>query len=68
MAYTSTDFPSKVAVKRALTSGERITVYQPGLGTLPENGTVSLEGPHSPKPHKWCGQGTIENGVLVKIV
>jgi hypothetical protein len=67
MAYTDIDFASKVAVKRALVEGKRVTVYQPGIGTVPENGTVDLEGPHYPKPHKWYGTGKMVNGLLVEI-
>lgn len=67
MAYTSINFPSKVAVKRAIEAGTTITVYQPGLGDVPFNGTISLEGPHYPKPHRWYGTGTIKDGILVKI-
>ena len=29
--------------------------------------SVSLEGPHYPKPHKWYGQGKMINGLLVSI-
>jgi hypothetical protein len=67
MAYTDIDFASKAAVKRALVEGKRVTVYQPGIGTVPENGTVDLEGPHYPKPHKWYGTGKMVNGLLVEI-
>ena len=65
--YTSTNFPTKAAVKRAIANGERITVYAPGIGTVPANGRVSLEGPHYPKPHTWYGTGEMKNGILVKI-
>jgi len=49
----------------------RLTCYQPN-GDLtdtqcPENGTVYLEGPHYPEPHRWYAQGTVKNRVLVSI-
>ena len=65
--YTDIDYPSKKAVKDALAKGVKIRVYAPGLGTVPENGSVALEGPHYPKPHKWYGTGTMKDGVLAKI-
>jgi len=65
--YTSKDFKSKKAVKDAITAGEKITCYAPGLGSVPDNGEVVLSGPHYPKPHTWYGTGTMKDGYLVKI-
>lgn len=67
MAYVDPNFKTKKALKEALAAGQSVGVFQPGLGTVPENGTIALEGPHYPKPHTWYAQGTIENGKLVKI-
>ena len=69
MSYTSIDFPNKKSVKTALAAGETVTCYNPGLGPDLSNftGTVYLEGPHYPKPHKWYAKGQMENGRLVKI-
>jgi hypothetical protein len=67
MAYTSTNFKSKKALKDALANGEQVTVFAPGLGTIPENGKVTLEGPHYPEPHKWYGQGVMRDGLLVSV-
>lgn len=44
-----------------------VTVFEPGLGTVPVNGFVSLEGPHYPAPHTWYAEGTMRNGKLVKV-
>ncbi len=70
MAYTRKDYPSKIAIKRAIAAGEQIACWQPGPfsdgNDLPD-GSVFLEGPHYPKPHCWCGKGKIEGGVLVSI-
>jgi len=71
MAYTSRNFRSKADLKRALANGDKITVFQPNAmfasAETPQNGTVYLEGPHYPAPHKWYAQGTVQNGHLVKI-
>lgn len=67
MAYVDPNFKTKKALKDALAAGKNISVYQPGLGTVPENGTITLEGPHSPEPHTWYGQGTMKDGKLIKV-
>jgi hypothetical protein len=65
--YTEEDFKSKKALKEALAKGEKIAVYAPGLGEVPANGNVTLEGPHYPKPHTWYAQGVMENGYLKSV-
>lgn len=68
MAYTEENFKTGKAVKDAIKAGKKIRVYAPGLGTVPENGAVFLEGPHYPEPHKWYLQGIMKDGFLVRIV
>lgn len=65
--YTVKNFKTKKQLKEALASGETIRCYAPGLGTIPQNGIIYLEGPHYPEPHRWYAQGIMENGMLVKI-
>lgn len=67
MTYTTTDFPSKAAVARAVKAGDKITVYEPGVGKPVQNGLVYLEGPHFPKPHTWYGTGMMKDGYLVSV-
>jgi hypothetical protein len=67
MAYVTPDYRTKKALKDALKAGESIGVYQPGIGNVPLNGSISLEGPHYPKPHTWYAEGIMENGVLIKV-
>jgi hypothetical protein len=67
MAYVSPNFKTKKALREAIASGRSIGVFQPGLGTVPENGRIALEGPHYPAPHTWYATGTLENGRLVKV-
>ena len=66
--YVSPNFHTKQALKIAFAAGWSIDVYQPGLGSVPDNGMVSLEGPHYPKPHTWYATGTMKDGRLVKVV
>ena len=67
MSYVNPNFKTKKALKEALKEGKNIEVYQPGLGTVPLNGTVYLEGPHYPEPHRWYAQGTMKDGHLISI-
>ncbi len=67
MAYVDPDFKTKKALKEALKAGQTIAVYQPGLGYIPVDGRIALEGPHYPKPHTWYAEGTMRNGRLVEV-
>ena len=67
MAYVDPNFKTKKALKYALEKGNHVTVYQPGVGEVPENGSVYLEGPHYPSPHRWYARGTMKDGKLVKV-
>jgi hypothetical protein len=67
--YTNKNFPSKKALKDAVSRGERVTYYQPGPfgGAEPMDGTIYLEGPHYPQAHKWYAQATVADGIIVKV-
>ena len=65
MAYTNTNFKTKKALKDALAAGEDIRVFQPGLGGVPVDGTIYLEGPH--EWHSWYAVGIMKGGRLVKV-
>lgn len=45
MAYVSPNYKTKKELKEAIKAGKSVDVYQPGMGTIPENGEVYLEGP-----------------------
>lgn len=67
--YTDVDFKTKKALKEAVASGQTVTVYQPGPfgGNVPDNGNVSIEGPHYPKPHTWYATATLRDGKIVGV-
>jgi hypothetical protein len=67
--YTSVNFKTKKALKEAVASGAKISVYQPGPfgGNEPTDGRVFLEGPHYPEPHRWYAEAVLENGFIVKV-
>jgi hypothetical protein len=67
MAYAVKNFPSKKSLKEAVAAGEKVTIFNPGLGVAPLNGQASLEGPHYPKPHSWYASVTMKDGYVVKV-
>ncbi len=67
MTYVSPNFKTKAALKAAVKDGQEVTVFEPGYGTAPTNGTAFIEGPHYPEPHKWYAQVTVTNGKVTKV-
>jgi len=72
--YTTKNFKTKKAVKDAVLlwnslSGPAVKYFQPGpfSGNEPTDGTVYLEGPHYPEPHKWYAQATVRDGIIIKV-
>lgn len=72
--YVNPNFKTKKALRNALADGQPVEVFQPNCifddtvtVTVPDNGTVYLEGPHYPQPHKWYAQGVMKDGRLVKV-
>lgn len=65
--YVIPNFKTKKALKEALAAGEPVAVVQPGRGSVPHDGRVSLEGPHYPEPHRWYASGIMEDGKLVRV-
>ena len=67
--YTTRNFKTKKALKEAIANGEQVRVYQPGPfgGNEPTDGTVTLEGPHYPEPHRWYATATLTNGLITNV-
>lgn len=67
--YTDTNFKTKKSLKEAVKAGRQIGVFQPGPfgNNPPQEGTVTLEGPHYPQPHSWYARATLKGGVIVKV-
>ena len=66
--YTIKNFKTKKALKEALAQGKTVSVYSPGPFPCPENGRISVEGPHYPEPHKWYASVLVEAGRVVKVL
>lgn len=73
MAYTNFNFPTKKALKEAVSAGKSVRVHQPnadifgGDGSIPD-GRVCIEGPHYPKPHSWYASVEVKSGLIVKVI
>jgi len=65
--YVASNPRTKKQLKESIKAGNEEVVYAPGQGSIPENGTVHLEGPHFPEPHKWYATGVLRDGLLIKI-
>ncbi len=65
--YVSPNFKTKKALKDAVASGEKVTVFSPGPFPCNQNGSVTVEGPHYPEPHKWYGKVEVVDGVVTKV-
>ena len=68
MAYTTTNYRTKKALKEAVASGKPVAIFQPGgMFPCPQNGTVALEGPHYPEPHRWYANAQVKDGYVVSV-
>lgn len=67
--YVSPNFQTKKSLKEAVASGKVVRVYQPGPfgGNEPDTGTVAVEGPHYPEPHRWYATCEIKDGRVVSV-
>lgn len=68
--YVSPNYRNKADINRAIKSGQAVRVFSANSwleGPVPLNGTVNLEGPHTPALHSWWGVGTMKNGQLVAV-
>jgi len=66
MTYCVENFRTKKALREAVAERD-VAIYQPGpWGRRVQNGTVYLEGPHYPEPHKWYAIAESVNNTIPK--
>lgn len=65
--YATKNFATKKALKEAVASGEKVTIFSPGNFPAKQNGSESLEGPHYPKPHTWYATVVLKDGVVISV-
>lgn len=68
MAYVDPNYKSKKEFKDAVAKGVLHYPYNPGgMFEVTQNGRISIEGPHYPKPHRWYADCDVVNGVITKV-
>ena len=68
MAYISGNPKTKKEAKEKILGRRAADVlFEPGVGTIPSNGTAYLEGPHYPKPHTWYAVAIVTDGIITKV-
>jgi hypothetical protein len=65
--YVDPNFPSKKALRDAVKAGRVVAVFSPGPFPCPQEGRVTVEGPHFPQPHKWYAQVEVKAGQVIKV-
>ena len=66
--YTDINFKTKKAFKEAVAAGKQVTVYQPGgIFESQKDGVATVEGPHSPQPHRWYARVILKDGVVQSV-
>lgn len=66
MAYVDPNYKSKKEFLQAIQAGVKHYPYNPsGMFPVPLNGTVVIEGPHYPKPHRWYSSAIVKDGVVI---
>ena len=68
LLYIQPNLKTKKALKDALAKGEKISVFSPGPFPCPNEGRVTIEGPHYPEAHKWYAQVVVKDGYVVKVL
>jgi hypothetical protein len=66
--YVSPNFKSKKALRDAVKNGQSVSVFSPGPFPCPQNGRVTVEGPHYPVPHSWYAVVIVADGKVTRVV
>lgn len=66
MAYVDPNYPTKRAFIEAVKAGKEHEPYNPsGMFPVKQNGSITIEGPHYPQPHKWYAACQVKDGVII---
>lgn len=67
MAYVDPNYKTKKQLKEAVAAGVQHRPYSPGPFPVPQNGRITIEGPHYPEAHKWYASAMVKDGVVTKV-
>lgn len=65
--YVDPNFATKKLLKEAVKTGQVVLVFSPGPFPCPQNGSVAVEGPHYPKPHRWYAEVEVKDGRVISV-
>lgn len=66
--YTVKNYKTKKELIADFKDGKPIEVYQSGgIFAGPSSGSVCIEGPHYPEPHRWYCSATIRDGIVTAV-
>jgi len=72
--YTEQNFRTKKELREAVAAslagtGKPVYYYQPGRysETTFRDGTLDIEGPHYPEPHRWYAICVARDGAIVRV-
>ena len=65
--YVNPNCKTKKELKERIKAGKPTTVFSSGPFPCPQNGRVSVEGPHYPEPHTWYASCEVQDGIVVKV-
>lgn len=65
--YVQPNFATKKAFKEAVSRGDTVTVFSPGMFPAKRDGRETIEGPHYPEPHRWYAQVTVSDGKVTSV-
>lgn len=65
--YVRPNCKTKKELKERVAAGEEVTVFSPGPFPAPTQGSVAVEGPHYPEPHRWYATVQVTDGVVVRV-
>lgn len=63
--YVMPNYKTKKALREAVAAGEYVSVFSPGPFDCPQDGRVSVEGPHG--VHRWYATVEVREGIVVKV-
>ena len=65
--YVEPNFKTKAKLKAAVQEGKGVTAFSPGPFICPQNGWITVEGPHYPKAHSWYAEVRMLDGYVVAV-
>lgn len=66
--YVTPNFKTKKALRQAIAQGDPVEVFSPGPFPCAREGTLNVEGPHYPEPHRWYARVKVADNLVTKVL